>query len=110
VSPGNVIDFERALFEMMRTKCVPVADGVLAHVLDNGVWVEVRGVLSDTPRIPGAVGRWLDTLPHDRRVIVPAVISDRLRGMLARRGFVEQRWYDHRIRIIDEGAMVRRRG
>lgn len=35
----------------------------------------------------GDVGRFLDALPRDRRVAFPAVASDCLRGMLARRGF-----------------------
>lgn len=37
----------------------------------------------------GDVGRFLDKLPRDMRVVFPAVISDRLVGMLARRGFRE---------------------
>lgn len=35
----------------------------------------------------GDVGRFLDALPRDRRVAFPTVASDRLRGMLERRGF-----------------------
>ena len=35
----------------------------------------------------GAVGRWLDSLRPDRRVVVPNVTSKRLAGMLQRRGF-----------------------
>ena len=35
----------------------------------------------------GDVGRYLDSLPTDRRVVVPCVISKRLEGMLKRRGF-----------------------
>lgn len=38
----------------------------------------------------GAVGRYLDALPTDRRVIVPLVTNPRLAGMLARRGFIER--------------------
>jgi hypothetical protein len=61
----------------------------------------VRGVLFDTAEgiyIPfivaeregsGDVGRYLDSLPRDRRVVFPTVISRRLAGMLARRGFRE---------------------
>lgn len=35
----------------------------------------------------GDVGRYLDSLPIDRLVIVPNVINARLEGMLVRRGF-----------------------
>lgn len=59
----------------------------------------VRGTAFDTPNgiyIPlvhaekrgnGDVGRFLDSLPRDRRVCFPTVISSRLVGMLKRRGF-----------------------
>lgn len=99
---------DELLFELMRAKCIPVADGVLADVLDNGVWVEVRGVMASEPRVPGAVGRWLDMLPTDRRVIVPAVISERLEGMLDRRGFKRRRWWDQRLSLWDDGAWFRK--
>lgn len=92
---------DELLFARMRAKCVKVADGVLADVLDNGVWVEVRGVMADEPRIPGAVGAWLDALPR-RRVVVPDVVSDRLAAMLVRRGFALRRWYDHRMSTFTE--------
>jgi hypothetical protein len=62
-----------------------VAPGVFADLVDRGgvlfiniVWSPVEG--------QGKVGRWLDSLAH-RRVIVPAVISARFAGMLARRRF-----------------------
>ena len=35
----------------------------------------------------GVVGKWLDALPTDRRVVFPIVLSGRLAGMLERRGF-----------------------
>jgi len=35
----------------------------------------------------GDVGRYLDTLPLDRVVKFPSVLSERLAGMLLRRGF-----------------------
>jgi hypothetical protein len=53
------------------------------------------------------VGRWLDTLPMDRKVVVPAVVSGRLAGMLARRGFEPRVWWDDVLMMEDEGAMVR---
>lgn len=102
--PSDPLD--ALLLSMMRDGCVPDGD-CLVHVLDNGVWVEVRGIMAAEPRVPGAVGAWLDALPRDRRVIVPAVISARLAGMLRRRGFVAKRWYDHRVGNFDDGAMIR---
>jgi hypothetical protein len=36
----------------------------------------------------GIVGKFLDELPRDRRVVFPTVLSDRLAGMLLRRGFI----------------------
>jgi hypothetical protein len=81
-------DLDRAIIEIMESEAVVVAPGVKVWMIDNGAWVTVRAVLADEPRIPGAVGAWLDTLPHDRRVIVPFVVSTRLAGMLERRGFV----------------------
>lgn len=36
----------------------------------------------------GDVGRYLDSLPTDRRVVVPNVVNSLLAEMLARRGFV----------------------
>lgn len=59
----------------------------------------VRGVLFDRPDgvfIPsiyaekegsGDVGRYIDSLPKDRRVVFSTVLSPRLRGMLLRRGY-----------------------
>ena len=105
MDPADPLD--RAILEMMALVCVPVAEGVSADWSDNGVWVEVRGVLRSSPRVPGAVGAWLDTLPRDRRVIVWAVTSKRLAYMLYRRGFVPTTRYDQQMGWMDQGAMVR---
>lgn len=99
--------FDRVLIDAMLTVCRPVAYGVLADVYDNGGWVNVRGVLASTPRVPGAVGDWLDTLPKDRRVIVWAVTSRRLAEMLQRRGFTCCVRFDQMMNLWDAGAMVR---
>jgi hypothetical protein len=37
----------------------------------------------------GDVGRYLDGLPRDRRIVFPTVMNQRLVGMLERRGFVQ---------------------
>lgn len=106
LDPADPID--RALLVRMHASSGLVADGVLAHVVERRKWTEIRAVLADHPRIPGAVGRWLDTLPADRKVIVPAVVSARLAGMLERRGFAAEPWWDDTLDMADVGAMIRR--
>jgi len=103
-------ELDAILLEAMQRICEPVdpSGNVLAHVIDTGAWVEVRGVLAADPRRPGAVGAWLDQLPRDRKVIVPSVVSARLAGMLQRRGFTPCRWYDARIGEWADDSWVRR--
>ena len=76
------------LEENMRAQAVPIAQGVLGilfrdphdgALIVNYVWAEREGA--------GDVGRWLDALPAELTVRVIAVTSDRLAGMLARRGY-----------------------
>ena len=43
-------------------------------------------VFSDRPG-EGNMGKFLDSLPRDRRVVFPTVVNSVLEGMLARRGF-----------------------
>jgi hypothetical protein len=97
------------LLDAMRSKAVPVTDSgsVLAHIEDHPNELVVRTVLAGEPRTPGDVGRWLDSLPRQHRVVVPAVVSARLYGMLQRRGFNQQHWWDDRLGIFDHGAMIR---
>lgn len=38
----------------------------------------------------GSVGKYINSLPRDRKIIVPLVTNPRLAGMLDRRGFVER--------------------
>lgn len=64
-----------------------LAPGVLGYSLDTPTGIYIGVISADTPG-SGDVGRYLDSLPHDRRVVVPNVLSDRLAGMLERRGFV----------------------
>lgn len=90
--PGDSAPLEPALVAAMDRLFVPLAAGVEGLTSDVGPVLEVAGIRAAEPRIPGAVGAWLDTLPTDRPVAVPFVVSDRLAGMLARRGFVE--WVD----------------
>jgi len=68
---------------------VPLAEGVEGRLDDQGRYLVLIGIRATTPRVPGAVGRYLDGLPRDWPVMVPYVINPRLAGMLERRGFFE---------------------
>lgn len=97
------------LLHAMRSHSTPQTPtgSVLAHIIDRGKWLEIRAILAGQPRTPGDVGRWLDALPTDRKIIVPAVVSPRLAGMLERRGFQPHAWYDLQIRDDDDNAYMR---
>lgn len=64
-----------------------LALGVWGHRFDtpDGIYIPVINAIRPGS---GEVGRFLDSLPRDRRVVFPTVLSERLRGMLERRGFV----------------------
>lgn len=66
-----------------------IADGVRGVWFDmpDGIWMPL--VVAERPG-SGDVGRMLDSLPRDRRVVVPGVIKHKLEGMLRRRGFAER--------------------
>jgi len=63
-----------------------LASGVFGYTTetDGGLYV---GWIAAEHEGSGDVGRYLDSLPHDRRVVFPTVLSSRLVGMLLRRGF-----------------------
>lgn len=65
-----------------------VAPGVRAMVFDTPEGIYIPMIIADREG-SGDVGRYLDSLPKDRRLVFPTVISARLRGMLERRGFRE---------------------
>ena len=65
---------------------VPLAPGVIGYTVDVGPDLYVPLIEATQPG-SGDVGRYFDSLPRDRRVVVPNVISAQLEGMLARRGF-----------------------
>lgn len=77
--------------------------------------VGVRGCALDLPEgiyIPliraevpgdGRVGQFLDSLPRDRRVVFPTVISGKLAGMLTRRGFVDA--YESGEEVMERGPV-----
>lgn len=76
-----------ALIEQaMDEKCTEVAPGVDAWIVEDLGQVEILAVRAQREGT-GAVGRWLDSLPRTLKVTVPNVTSDRLAGMLERRGF-----------------------
>jgi len=92
--------FDDALRQMMDLLFEPLAEGVegLVRHPRPGMF-ELAGIRATTPRIPGAVGRYLDQLPQDQFVLVPFVVSDRLGEMLGRRGFIGPTDEDHWFRL-----------
>lgn len=75
-----------------RERLAPGVFGYNADMGEKGLyvpWIQAEHEGS------GDVGRYLDRLPRDRRVVFPTILSARLAGMLARRGFVPgQEWAD----------------
>jgi len=63
-----------------------VAPGVRAIVFDAPAGIYVSWISAEREG-SGDVGRFIDSLPKDRRVVFPNVISNRLARMLERRGF-----------------------
>lgn len=64
-----------------------VAPGVIGYLVehdDGSLYVPLIAAVDEGR---GDVGRFLDSLPTDRRVVVPNVLNDILAGMLKRRGF-----------------------
>ena len=55
----------------------------------------------------GTVGKWLNELPSDRRIVFPTVLSARLAGMLKRRGFREEieAGPDEPIKVLARGPL-----
>ncbi len=71
-----------------------LAPGVRGYTMtseDGSVYVPV--VVAMNPG-HGDVGRYIDSLPKDKTVKFPTVISARLEGMLKRRGFTLTREWD----------------
>jgi hypothetical protein len=63
-----------------------LAPGVQGYLIetDQGIYIPV---ISATQPGSGQVATFLESLPTDRRVVFPSVISARLESMLLRRGF-----------------------
>lgn len=77
--------FEEASELMGEDQLAPGVHGWLFDTPD-GIYIPI--INADHPG-SGDVGRFLDSLPKDRAVKFPTVLSAVLRGMLLRRGFVD---------------------
>lgn len=82
--------FDRTVIAaFMHSPQAVLAPGVFGAVTIEGGVVLIKMLGAETEG-SGDVGRYLDTLPWDRPVRAVNVISDRLAGMLKRRGFVQE--------------------
>jgi hypothetical protein len=109
--PGAAVNTLDPITDAMQRRIVsPVAPGVEALLVDHGDVLEIPAIRAADLRIAGAVGAWLDTLPTDRTVIVPFVVSDRLAGMLERRGFTRPQVCEHPLMGVVEGHHIHIRG
>lgn len=70
------------------TELDTLAPGVIGYTVEHAGALYIPMIEAEHAG-SGAVGRYLDSLPRDRTVKVPTVISARLAGMLERRGFQE---------------------
>jgi hypothetical protein len=79
-----------------------IAPGVRGYTVDNGrKGLYVPLVIAENEG-SGDVGRYLDSLPKDRRVVFPNVLSKRLVGMLSRRGFTRgSEWGGEMWGVVD---------
>lgn len=65
-----------------------LAEGVIGYTVEHRGALYIPVIYSTDPG-HGHVGRYLDSLPRNRRVVVPNVLNSQLAGMLAHRGFRE---------------------
>lgn len=82
---------------------VQLAPGVHGTLFDTPDGIYIPTISADEPG-SGDVGRYLDSLPRNRTVKFPTVMSGRLREMLVRRGFVDgEEWskeYDTLVEML----------
>lgn len=69
--------------------------GVSGYSVDTEAGLYIPVVQASNPG-NGDVGRWLDSLPKDRRIVFASVFSTRLVGMLERRGWTFIAEWDER--------------
>lgn len=77
---------EMSLAEIFQEDTTRIAPGVLGVLYEEPGALIVNYVRAEQEG-SGAVGRWLDAIPKALTVRVIAVTSERLVGMLERRGF-----------------------
>jgi hypothetical protein len=71
--------------------------GVFGAIVERGNYIFINVIWSATEN-KGNVGRYLDSLPKDKIIIFPSVVSKKLEGMLLRRGYINNRGSDQWIR------------
>lgn len=81
---------------MMDVVNTPLTEGVEGWVVEENGELQIRA-LRATNEGNGAISRYLDSLPHDRKVVVVLVVNEKLAAMLARRGFIERERFDPRF-------------
>ena len=85
-----------------------VAPGVHAVLVEHQGVTYIPYIAADTPG-NGDVGRYLDSLPKDRTIRVPCVLSSVLKGMLRRRGYrVTHEWskeFEEEVEVFERRAM-----
>lgn len=78
-----------------------LAPGVHGTLLDTPDGIYIPTISADEPG-SGDVGRYLDSLPRNRTVKFPTVMSGRLREMLVRRGFVDgEEWSEEYDTLVE---------
>lgn len=78
-----------------------LAPGVRGYTMVDGDTIYVPVILA-TEEGSGAVGRFVDSLPTDKTVVFSSTLSDRLAGMLTRRGFhYEARYFPEAEEYVD---------
>ena len=82
-----------------------MGEGVRGTAFDTEEGIYIPLISAERPGT-GAVARFLDALPKDRRVVFPTVTSPRLHAMLGRRGFqqIEEAGGDAMERKPTEGT------
>lgn len=68
----------------------PDVMGYTVDLAERGLYVPL---VEATNPGNGDVGRFIDSLPTDRRIVFPNVISAKLEGMLRRRGYHDDKEY-----------------
>lgn len=65
-----------------------ISHGVFGDIVERQGYIFINVIWSAVEN-QGNVGRYLDSLPKDKEIVVPVVMSAKFAGMLQRRGFTE---------------------